>query len=154
MFDGSGEFHGPEVLQVRLNPRSDDAQPSVRKRPSTIESKVGDTFTIPLEANHTTGYSWRLAQQPDPRFSNSSAKNMMRTPQVAPGLAGSKPGRFRQWPRGLRHSFSNTCARSKKMCRPPRFQSSESQFSRNARQIAEPAGVTLSRARPPYRASP
>jgi inhibitor of cysteine peptidase len=66
VFDGAGESHGPEVLQVRLNPRSDDAQPSVRKRPGIIESKVGDTFTIPLEANHTTGYSWRLAQPPDP----------------------------------------------------------------------------------------
>lgn len=65
VFDSAGEFHGPEVLQARPNPRPVEAEPSVRKRPSTIESKVGDTFTIPLEANHTTGYSWRLAQSPD-----------------------------------------------------------------------------------------
>ncbi len=65
-FDSSGRFTEVGALGVRPNPKADDAQPSVRKRPSTIESKVGDTFTIPLEANHTTGYSWRLAQPPDP----------------------------------------------------------------------------------------
>ncbi len=65
-FDSSGHFTEVSALGVRPNPKPNDAQPSVRKRPSTIESKVGDRFTIPLEANHTTGYSWRLAQQPDP----------------------------------------------------------------------------------------
>ena len=95
-----------------------------------------------------------LRNNPIPRFSNSSAKNMMTTAQVAWGLAGWKLGRFRRWLKGLRHSFSNTRARSKKMCRRPRLQSSELQFSRNVRQIAEPAGVTLLRARPPYHASP
>lgn len=64
-FDSTGRFTEVSALGVRPNPKPDDAQPSVRKRPSTIESKVGDTFTIPLEANHTTGYSWRLAQSPD-----------------------------------------------------------------------------------------
>ena len=68
VFDSSGGFHGPEVLEVR-RPDSrpqDEEQPSVHKRTSTIESRVGDTFTIPLEANHTTGYSWRLAQSSEP----------------------------------------------------------------------------------------
>jgi predicted secreted protein len=65
-FDSSGRFTEVSAFGVRPNPKPDDAQPSVRKRPSTIESKVGDTFIIPLEANHTTGYSWRLAQPPDP----------------------------------------------------------------------------------------
>ena len=65
-FDSSGRFTEVSALGVRPNPKPDDAQPSVRKHPSTIESKVGDTFTIPLEANHTTGYSWRLAQSTDP----------------------------------------------------------------------------------------
>jgi predicted secreted protein len=65
-FDSSGHFTEVSAFGVRPNPKPNDAQPSVRKRPSTIESKVGDRFTIPLEANHTTGYSWRLAQQPDP----------------------------------------------------------------------------------------
>jgi predicted secreted protein len=65
-FDSSGRFTEVKALGVRPNPKPNDAQPSVRKRPSTIESKVGDTFTIPLEANHTTGYSWRLAQPLDP----------------------------------------------------------------------------------------
>jgi inhibitor of cysteine peptidase len=65
-FDSSGRFTEVSAFGVRPNPKPNDAQPSVRKRPSTIESKVGDRFTIPLEANHTTGYSWRLAQQPDP----------------------------------------------------------------------------------------
>ncbi len=67
-FDSSGRFTGVSALGVRPNPKTDDAQPPVRKRPSTIESKVGDTFTIPLEANHTTGYSWRLAQPADPEI--------------------------------------------------------------------------------------
>jgi inhibitor of cysteine peptidase len=65
-FDSSGRFTEVSALGVRPNPKPDDAQPSVRKRPSTLEAKVGDTFTIPLEANHTTGYSWRLAQPLDP----------------------------------------------------------------------------------------
>jgi inhibitor of cysteine peptidase len=65
-FDSSGRFTEVSAFGVRSNPKPDDAQPSVSKRPSTIESKVGDTFTIPLEANHTTGYSWHLAQPPDP----------------------------------------------------------------------------------------
>jgi len=65
-FDSSGHFTGVSALGTQANPRPDDAQPSVRKRPSTIESKVGDTFAIPLEANHTTGYCWRLAQKSDP----------------------------------------------------------------------------------------
>ena len=65
-FDSSGRFAEVSAFGVGPNPKSDDAQPSVRKRPSTIESKVGDTFTIPLEANHTTGYSWRLAQPLEP----------------------------------------------------------------------------------------
>jgi predicted secreted protein len=65
-FDSSGRFTEVSALGVRPNPKPNDAQPSVRKQPSAIESKVGDTFTIPLEANHTTGYSWRLEQPPDP----------------------------------------------------------------------------------------
>lgn len=65
-FDSSGRFTEVSALGVRPNPKPDAAQPSVRKHPSTIESKVGDTFTIPLEANHSTGYSWRLAQSTDP----------------------------------------------------------------------------------------
>jgi predicted secreted protein len=66
IFDTSGRFAEVRALEVRPNPTPADQRPSVDKRPNEIESKVGDTFTIPLLANHTTGYSWRLAQPADP----------------------------------------------------------------------------------------
>jgi inhibitor of cysteine peptidase len=67
-FDSSGRFAGVSALEVRPNPTPADERPSVRKHPNEVESKVGDTFTIQLLANHTTGYSWRLAQPADPEI--------------------------------------------------------------------------------------
>jgi len=100
VFDGAGEFHGPEVLQVRLNPRSDDAQPSVRKRPSTIETKAGDTFTIPLEANHTTGYSWRLAQPPDPAILKQLGEKYEEDNSGGVGVGGVETWTFQAMAKG------------------------------------------------------
>jgi predicted secreted protein len=100
VFDGAGEFHGPEVLQVRLNPRSDDAQPSVRKRPSTIETKAGDTFTIPLEANHTTGYSWRLAQTPDPAILKQLGEKYEEDNSGGVGVGGVETWTFQAMAKG------------------------------------------------------
>jgi predicted secreted protein len=58
--------------------------------PTRVTSRVGETFTITLAANHTTGYAWTLAQPPDPQVAVSMGS-------VYPGPpAGSPPGRGSQ----------------------------------------------------------
>ena len=99
-FDSSGHFTEVSALGVRPNPKPDDAQPSVRKRPSTIEAKVGDTFTIPLEANHTTGYSWRLAQQPDPAILKQLGKKYDEDNSDRVGAGGVETWTFQAMAKG------------------------------------------------------
>jgi predicted secreted protein len=99
-FDSAGRFTGVSALGVRPNPRTDDAPPSVRKRPSTIESKVGDTFTIPLEANHTTGYSWRLAQTPDPAILKQAGEKYEEDNSGGVGAGGVETWTFQAMARG------------------------------------------------------
>ncbi len=85
-FDESGHFDGVRALKVRpggdadRTELSDDDRPVLSRRPepgspedakeskinpTEIHSKVGTSFTIILAANHTTGYSWRLAKPVD-----------------------------------------------------------------------------------------
>jgi len=99
-FDSSGRFAGVSALGVRPNPKTDDAQPSVRKRPSTIESNVGDTFTIPLEANHTTGYSWRLAQTPDPAILKQAGEKYEEDNSGGVGAGGVETWTFQAMAKG------------------------------------------------------
>ena len=68
-FDSSGRFLKTQIVKVATEAKTSSvAWPDQRRdtddyvTPMQIHSKVGDSFTIPLEANHTTGYSWRLAQ--------------------------------------------------------------------------------------------
>ena len=100
MFDGSGRLAEVRALGVRPNPKPDDAQPSVRKRPSTIETKVGDTFTIPLEANHTTGYSWRLAQTPDPAILKQAGEKYEEDNSGGVGAGGVETWTFQAMAKG------------------------------------------------------
>src|SRR5262249_19356927 len=83
-FDESGHFEGARALRVRPGGDDDYDRPDLKRRdesgetnvnPTAIESKVGASITIPLEANHTTGYSWRLAQPPDPAVLKQVSKN-------------------------------------------------------------------------------
>jgi predicted secreted protein len=99
-FDSSGHFTEVSALGVRPNPKPDDAQPSVRKRPSTIESKVGDTFTIPLEANHTTGYSWHLGQPPDPAILKQLAEKYDEDNTDRVGAGGMETWTFQAMAKG------------------------------------------------------
>jgi len=99
-FDSSGRFTEVSALGVRPNPKPDDAQPSVRKRPSTIETKVGDTFTIPLEANHTTGYSWRLAQPPDPAILKQAGEKYEEDNSGGVGVGGVETWTFQAMAKG------------------------------------------------------
>ena len=47
-------------------PAPDDAAPSARaQQDSVIRARVGEEFTIPLQANATTGYRWMLADSLD-----------------------------------------------------------------------------------------
>jgi predicted secreted protein len=100
MFDGSGRLAEVRALGVRPNPKPNDAQPSVRKRPSTIESKAGDTFTIPLEANHTTGYSWRLAQTPDPAILKQAGEKYDEDNSGSVGAGGVETWTFQAMAKG------------------------------------------------------
>jgi predicted secreted protein len=84
VFDASGRFVEMRILKVRpggeadydrpvlsRRPDSEDAggNPSeVRLNPTEVHSTVGDSFTITVPANHTTGYSCRLAKPPDPNI--------------------------------------------------------------------------------------
>ena len=99
-FDSSARFTGVSALGVRPNPKTADAQPSVRKRPSTIETKVGDTFTIPLEANHTTGYSWRLAQPPDPAILKQLGEKYEEDNSGGVGVGGVETWTFQAMAKG------------------------------------------------------
>ena len=83
--------------------RSDDDRPVLSRRPepgspedakeskinaTQIHSKVVTSFTITLAANHTTGYSWRLAQPLDSAILKQLGEKYRRTTQVASVLAG------------------------------------------------------------------
>src|SRR5579862_3735595 len=54
------------VLSRRPEPGSPEDAKESKINPTEIHSKVGTSFTIILAANHTTGYSWRLAKPLDP----------------------------------------------------------------------------------------
>ena len=71
----SGSFLEARVSEVRTG--GDEDRPALSKRPKPgdvmssreaklnlkeIHSKAGSSFTVVLAANHTTGYSWRLAK--------------------------------------------------------------------------------------------
>ena len=53
------------VLSRRPEPGSPEDAKEGKINPTEIHSKVGTSFTIILAANHTTGYSWRLAKPVD-----------------------------------------------------------------------------------------
>jgi predicted secreted protein len=79
-FDSFGRFTGARLADVEtggdndrpaLSKRSDreDAVPKEAKvDPTEILAKAGASFTITLAANHTTGYSWRLAKPLNPEL--------------------------------------------------------------------------------------
>jgi predicted secreted protein len=68
-FDDQGKFQGVRVSSV--NPATRDVQSSAASDFETagvekVEVLAGKEFSITLPANHTTGYSWRLATTLDP----------------------------------------------------------------------------------------
>ena len=56
------------VLSRRPEPGSPEDAKESKINPTEIHSKVGTSFTIILAANHTTGYSWRLAKPVDSKI--------------------------------------------------------------------------------------
>jgi predicted secreted protein len=75
IFDDAGRFRETRILHVRPGGDADYDRPNLQKRPdpngaditpTNVSCTVGATFTIPLPANHTTGYSWHLAKAPSP----------------------------------------------------------------------------------------
>lgn len=82
-FDESGHFEGVRALRVRPGGDADYDSPELTRRPepgspqdakegkidaTEIHAKVGASFTVILAANHTTGYSWRLAKPLNPEL--------------------------------------------------------------------------------------
>ena len=68
-FDADGKFQGAKVTAVRASEGtsgSSDANNFGAAGVEEIRALVGKEFSITLPANHTTGYSWRLATQLDP----------------------------------------------------------------------------------------
>jgi predicted secreted protein len=60
-FDSSGRFRETKVLAIRPGGAEDADRPVLQRRPGTIHATVGKTFTISLEANPASGFSWWLA---------------------------------------------------------------------------------------------
>jgi predicted secreted protein len=68
-FDDHGKFQGAHVSSVKPSAREIDssgAQGFETAGVEQIEVLAGKEFSITLVANHTTGYSWRLATTLDP----------------------------------------------------------------------------------------
>jgi predicted secreted protein len=92
-FDDQGKLQGVRVSSV--NPATRDVQSSTASGFETagvekIEVLAGKEFSITLAANHTTGYSWRLATTLDPatltQISNTYTERPSGPDQVgAPG---------------------------------------------------------------------
>lgn len=53
----------------------------------TIRRKAGGTFTIPLESNHTTGYSWTLDGKEDSTVVRKVGSDYINDPHL-PGMVG------------------------------------------------------------------
>jgi predicted secreted protein len=94
-FDESGRFSKARVLKVRPGGDADYERPDLQKRldpigadvtPTDVRCTVGASFTIPLPANHTTGYSWRLAKAPSPDILKQGGETYS---QDDSGLAGA-----------------------------------------------------------------
>lgn len=68
-FDTDGKFQGAKVTAVKVSERtgdSSDANNFAAAGVEQIRALAGKEFSITLPANHTTGYSWRLATKLDP----------------------------------------------------------------------------------------
>ena len=69
VFDTDGKFQGAKVTTVKASEdasRSSDAGSFGTAGVERIRALAGKEFSITLPANHTTGYSWRLATKLDP----------------------------------------------------------------------------------------
>jgi predicted secreted protein len=69
-FDSQGRFQGTHVSSVKPTASRESQSSSVSEFQTAGVEQVrvlaGKEFSITLPANHTTGYSWRLASTPDP----------------------------------------------------------------------------------------
>lgn len=69
VFDTDGKFQGAKVTAVKPSRRAiapSDAQDFGTAGVEEVRALAGKEFSITLPANHTTGYSWRLATKLDP----------------------------------------------------------------------------------------
>jgi predicted secreted protein len=69
VFDTDGKFQGAKVTTVKPSERATESSGADNFGAAGVEevrALVGKEFSITLPANHTTGYSWRLATKLDP----------------------------------------------------------------------------------------
>jgi predicted secreted protein len=69
VFDTDGKFQGAKVTAVKASERTIEPSGGDNFRAAGVEevhALAGKEFSITLRANHTTGYSWRLATKLDP----------------------------------------------------------------------------------------
>jgi predicted secreted protein len=68
-FDADGKFQGAKVTGVKPSERTSESSGADNFGAAGVEeirALAGKEFSITLPANHTTGYSWRLATKLDP----------------------------------------------------------------------------------------
>ena len=67
------------------------------KASTTVKVTAGQEFTITLEANHTTGFSWQLAKPLDETLVKSVKNDYKPTPQKAGGSPMTGVGGTETW---------------------------------------------------------
>ena len=125
-FDESNRFAKARVLKVLTSDdadrdsteRSDEDRPLLSRRPepgsledakeskinpTEIHSKVGTSFTIVLAANHTTGYSWRLATPLDSNILKQLNENYSEDNSARIGSGGRELWTFEPLRKGTTH---------------------------------------------------
>lgn len=88
---GSGGAYGI-VINVPDLPAGD--------QPIAVSFRAGDSFTIRIAANHTTGYQWRLAGAPDAKVVTCTGSTYEAPPDSVPGKGGTEVWSFKATGKG------------------------------------------------------
>ena len=104
------------VLSRRPEPGSPEDAKESKINPTQIHSKVGTSFTIILAANHTTGYSWRLAKPVDSKILKQLSETYSEDNSARIGSGGRELWTFEPLSKGTtEYSSSSTPVHSRKI---------------------------------------
>jgi inhibitor of cysteine peptidase len=92
--------------------------PGDRKQVKFLRVQTGQTFTITLPANPTTGYQWKLAKELDTRVLNEEGHEYQPEKPGRIGSGGREVWRFRALGTG-RAAISMQYVRSWELAQPP-----------------------------------